>query len=405
MSNSLNLQVQTFRKDTYIIIEGRQNADRFFIIKSGNVQLEKEVRFLEDDGKILRDGEFFGVVSTMSSHNYIETARAVNNVELVIIMRDQYSHVIQENANIAISIIEAFSRRMRMLDDELAQRALKARTEDDRDHLFHVAEYYHNRNITTHAHYVFSKYIELYPDGRYVDDARQHLSNLGNVYRSIETLSSDQNFVRRFKNDTMIFSESMPGDELYIIQQGSIKITKIVDDSEVLLAVLKPGDIFGEMALIENKPRSASAIAYEDTTLLSINKSNFSQIIAAQPQISERITTLFAERIWLIYKQLANTQIRSTLGRLYDSLYTQLEKARIPVVTGGTHTFDFGTGELLTMIGLTEEEGSEAVRELFRNNKIQVDQNRIHVADVQELAKQTEYYHKQMAKRHLSRNN
>lgn len=405
MSNALGLQVQTFRKDTYIIIEGRQNADRFFIIKSGNVQIEKEVKFLEDDGKILQGGDFFGVVSTMSAHNYIETARAVNDAELIIIMRDQYSKVIQKNANIAISIIEAFSRRMRLLDDELAQRALKARTEDDRDHLFHVAEYYFKRNVTTHAHYVLSKYAELYPDGKFVDEANQYLATLGNIRRSIETLSSDQNFVKRFKSDTMIFSESMPGDELYIIQQGSIKITKIIDDSEVLLAVLKPGDIFGEMALIEDKPRSASAIAYEDTTLLSINKSNFSQIIAAQPQISERITTLFAERIWLIYKQLANTQIRSTLGRLYDSLHTQLEKARIPVVAGKNHTFDFGTGELLTMIGISEAEGGEAVRELFRNNKIRVDQNRIHVTDVEELAKQTEYYHKQMAKRHLSRTN
>ena len=403
MGNDLKLQIQTFRKDTYITIEGRHNADRFFIIKSGNVQLQKEVKFLEEDGKVLQNGDFFGVVSTMSAHNYIETARAINNAELIIIMRDQYQQLIHKNANIGISIIESFSRRMRLLDDELAQRALKARTEDDRDHLFHVAEYYFTRNITAHAHYVFGKYIELYPDGRFVDDARRNLESIGPIHRSTETLSSDQNFIRRFKSDTMIFSESMPGDELYIIQQGSIKITKIIDNSEVLLAVLKPGDIFGEMALIENKPRSASAIAYEDTTLLSINKANFSQIIAAQPQISERITTLFAERIWLIYKQLANTQIRSTLGRLYDSLFTQLEKARVPVVAGKNHTFDFGTGELLTMIGLSEEEGNDAVRELLRNNKIRVDQNRIHVTDVEELSKQTQYYHKQMAKRHLNR--
>lgn len=401
----MSLQVQTFRKDTYIIIEGRQNADRFFIIKSGDVQLTKEVKFLEDDGKILRGGDFFGVVSTMSAHSYIETARAMADAELIIIMRDQYQSVIRRNVNIAVSIIETFSRRMRMLDDELAQRTLKARTEDDHEQLFHVAEYYLKRNVNDHAHYVFTQYITLCPDGKFVDNARQYLKGMGNIHRSIETLSSDQSFVKRFKRDMMIFAESMPGDELYIIQKGSIKITKIINDSEVLLAVLKPGDIFGEMALIENKPRSASAIAYEDTTLLSINKSNFSKIIAAQPQISERITTLLAERIWLIYKQLANTQIRSTLGRLYDSLFTHLEKARIPIVSGKSHTFDFGTGELLTMIGISEDEGSEAVRELLRNNKIRVDQNRIRVIDMQELARQTEYYHKQMAKRHLSRNN
>ena len=403
MSNPLDLHVQKFRKDTYIIIEGRQNADRFFIIKSGNVQLHKEVRFLEDDGKILETGDFFGVVSTMSAHSYIETARAISNAELIVVMRDQYKQVIQKSVNVGTSIIEAFSRRMRLLDDELAERALKARTGDDRDHLFRVAEYYFHRNIDTHAHYVLDQYIALYPDGKFVDQAKQKITSLNPPPRNIETLSAEKSFVKRFKTDTMIFSESMPGDELYIIQQGSVKITKIIDDREVLLAVLKSGDIFGEMALIEDKPRSASAVAYEDTTLLSINKSNFYQIIAAQPQISERITTLFAERIWLIYKQLANTQINSTLGRLYDSLFTQLEKARIPVIAGKNHTFDFGTSELINMIGLSEVEGDEAIRELFRNNKIRVDQNRIHITDVEELAKQTEYYHKQMAKRQLKR--
>ena len=49
----------------------------------------------------------------------------------------------------------------------------------------------------------------------------------------------------------MIFSEHEPGEDLYIIQQGKVKITKIINNQEVLLAVLQPGDIFGEMALLE----------------------------------------------------------------------------------------------------------------------------------------------------------
>ena len=400
MNNELNLTIQYFRKDSYIVIEGRQNADRFFIIKSGNVQLLKEVKFLEEDGQILNPGDFFSVVSTMSSHNYIETARAVTNAELIVVMRDQFQALIQRNTNIGPRIIEAFSKRMRSLDEELAQRTLNARVEDNLDHLYRVGEYYFRRKQLAHAHYVFSQYISLYPNGTHVDEARTQLQTINIPARKIESSGSDTNsFVKHYPGETMIFAESMPGDELYIIQRGSVKITKIIDDNEVLLAVLNQGDIFGEMALIENKPRSASVIAYEDVVLLSINKSNFSTIMAAQPQISERIATLFSERIWLIYKQLANTQIGSTVGRLYDSLLTQIEKARIPIVTGKQHKFDFGTRELINMIGLSEEEGNEAIRELFRNNKVRVDQNRIFVTDIEEISKQSEYYHKQLRKR------
>ena len=91
------------------------------------------------------------------------------------------------------------------------------------------------------------------------------------VYLDEETAE----FTRSYPKDTMVFSETMPGRQLYIIQQGQVKITKIMNNNEVLLAVLKPGDIFGEMSLLENKPRSASAISFEDSVLLAVNRENF----------------------------------------------------------------------------------------------------------------------------------
>ena len=60
----------------------------------------------------------------------------------------------------------------------------------------------------------------------------------------------------------MIFSECQAGADMFIIQDGAVRITKVVDGQEVILAVLNKGDMFGEMSLLENKPRSASAIAH-----------------------------------------------------------------------------------------------------------------------------------------------
>jgi len=173
-----------------------------------------------------------------------------------------------------------------------------------------------------------------------------------------------------------------------------VKITKIVDDREVLIAVLPTGEIFGEMALLENKPRSASAIAHEDVTLLAVNKTNFQRMVQTQPELITRLTQLLAERIWFIYNQLANTQITDPLGRLYDSLALQLEKNRVPVVRGSSYTFDFGPSDLVNMVGLSVRESGDLIRKLFENKKLRVVDNKIFVSDVEEITKQAEYYKK-----------
>jgi CRP-like cAMP-binding protein len=200
-------------------------------------------------------------------------------------------------------------------------------------------------------------------------------------------------FTRTYPKDTMIFSEGQPGEELYIIQRGSVKIVKIVDNNEVLLAVLKQADIFGEMSLLEAKPRSASAIAYEDCTLMAVNKENFQRMVSGQPQIVTRLTQLLAERIWFIYKQLANTLISDPLGRMYDALQIQLEKNRV-AIGPASHVFDFGPKELINMVGLPTADGNLVVRKLLENSKIRVSDNKVTVTDASEVLKQTEYYRK-----------
>ena len=154
------------------------------------------------------------------------------------------------------------------------------------------------------------------------------------------------------------------------------------------------GDIFGEMALLENKPRSASAIAYEDAYLLAVNKQNFERMVQAQPQIVTRLTQLLAERIWFIYKQLANTLISDPLGRMYDALHIQLEKNRIPIKNGATHAFDFGPKDLINMVGLPISEGNQVVQQLLSNKMFRLIDNKIVVQDMSEIVKQAEYYRK-----------
>jgi CRP-like cAMP-binding protein len=330
----------------------------------------------------------------MSGHSHIETARALTDVTLISVRREQFSLLIQCNAPVAMKIILQFSRRVRYLDEALTRLTLKSNASPDPSHLFRVAEYYTGQSQYRQAFYAYHKYSKYCPDGEHAVLARERMKKIAPYVKGIILDFNPDESLRTYPKDALIFSEGEPGDELYIIQKGSVKITKVVDNNEVLLAVLKTGDIFGEMALLESKPRAAGAVSYEECQLMAVNRANFSQMIQTQPQLITRLTTLLAERIWLIYKQLANTLISDPLGRMYDVLLIQLEKKRVDINTTKSFTFDFGTRELINMVGLSQGDGDLVIRKLLENRCFQILHDKIYVMEVIEIAKQTTYYRK-----------
>ncbi|THB63841.1 MAG: cAMP-binding protein [Spirochaetaceae bacterium] len=395
MGSPLQLSIVNFPQNAYIIVEGKADANCFYIIRSGKVAVSKEVEVVQEEGgNVLGPGDFFGVVSTMSAHSQIETARSLTEVSLIAVRRDQYSMLIEKNTPVAMKIIEGFSRRMRYLDEALAQRTYNSAAEASRDHLFYIGEYYLKQNQYNLAYYAYYQYLRLVPNGADAAKAKERLEKIKPYANPAHLETDEQQFNREYPKDTMIFAESMPGRELYIIQRGSVKITKVINDNEVLLAMLKAGDIFGEMALLENKPRSASAIAHEDAVLLAVNKENFGRMVTSQPQIVARLTTLLSERIWLIYKSLANTLIKNPVGRMYDALLNQLEKDHARIAQGVSYTFDFGPKELMKMVGLSNETGQTHLREFMQDKRFRIVDNRLLCSDVMELEKQAKYYRK-----------
>jgi CRP-like cAMP-binding protein len=392
MAEELQLTFANFKKDSYIVIEGKQNADRFFIIRQGKVKISKEVEIVKEEGDILGPGDFFGVLSTMSSHSHIETARALTDVTLISVRKDQYGHLIQKNTPVAMKIILQFSRRLRYLDEAFSRLTLKSTAGAEPSHLFNVGEYYVKQRRYDHAYYAYRQYIKYCPGGDKVSEARRRMTELVPSIKAVRPEYKPDEFNRSYPKDSMLFSEGEPGDELYIIQQGSVKIAKIVDDSEVLLAVLKAGDIFGEMALLEAKPRAASAVAYEDCMVLAVNRANFERMITTQPQIITRLTILLSERIWFIFKQLANTLIADPLARMYDALLMQLEKNRVAVDEPAAYSLDFGPDELINMVGIPREDAVFALGKIMKDKMVQVVNGKIYVADVVEITRQSEFY-------------
>ena len=391
MESQFQLGFVNFKKDTYITVEGQQNAGCFYIIQQGKVRISKEA-MVEGEKEELGPGDFFGVISTMSSHSHIENAQALTDVVLIPVNQNQYVGLIQRNSQVAKKIILQFSKRLRALNETLARLTLKNTADTGPSHLYDVAEYYLSQKQYKQAAHAYGQYVKHCPNGEKAAAANEKFSKLSTRIELAKFTANDIN--RTYSKDTMLFAEGEPGDELFIIQKGSIKITKIVDNKEVLLAMLKPGDILGEMALLEGKPRAASALAYEDCEVMAINKANFEVMINNQPQIIDRITILLSDRIWLIYKQLANAMIESPIGKMYDALLIQLEKNRVTIDGKTPYTFTFGKPELFNMVGIPEKNGDTVLRQMMESKKLQIIDNKIHTTSTEEIFKQSEYFRK-----------
>jgi CRP-like cAMP-binding protein len=399
-------KVENYLANSFVIVEGKKNASNFYIILKGKVKVAKENPVVATEPySILGPGDFFGVVSCMSAHNRIESAVALENVSLISVEREKFGLLIQKNPTVAMKIIRFFSRKLRDFDQAITNLTFKNVAEEDPSHLYNIGEYYIKKKIINHATYAYQRYLQYRPDGENRDKAIQRLQTLKAPLKA-PAQGQMVGMNRRYKDNTMIFCEYEPGEELFIIQSGKVKITKIVNE-EVLLAVLKPGDIFGEMAILDNKPRSASAITFGDVEVLAINKSNFEGMVQAQPQLATRLIQILSERIWTAYRQLENLMIRDSLGRIYDTLLIQIEKHKIRIDAKQMHNFEFGTKELINMVGLPPEKGDMFIVQLLEDKHFTLEQGKIICTDLLELEKTVQFYKKKSTmerKREASKN-
>lgn len=104
-------------------------------------------------------------------------------------------------------------------------------------------------------------------------------------------------YTSEHKAGEYIFQEGDLGTEMYIINEGKVEILNVVGDDEQVLAVLEKGDFFGEMSVLEDLPRAASARALTDVRILQINGSTFDQLLQGNPEIAVRMMRKLSRRL------------------------------------------------------------------------------------------------------------
>lgn len=110
-------------------------------------------------------------------------------------------------------------------------------------------------------------------------------------------------FEKIYTKNSTLFVEGMTGEILYAIKKGSVQITKkMASGEEAVLATLKDGEFLGEMSLIDNRPRTATARVAEESTLLVMTKKAFNTMLEKYPEVSLKVL--------LVFLKIANERLR-----------------------------------------------------------------------------------------------
>ncbi len=395
----LHLSFANFKQNSFILIEGTPANDRFYIIQSGRVQSYHETPIPGNAPTMLGPGDFVGVISCMAGHSQTESVVALSDVSAIVVRRDQYPELIEKNTPVALKIVRAFAREMRGLNDNLAKITLKDTSITSSEMLFTNGEFYEEKDMLDVATFCYYQYLkEVGNSGTFYDQAAKRFAALKPRSHAVY-FEPTKDMLREYPKDSMIFSEGQTGGDMFVIQDGSVKIVKVVNGNEIMLALLKKGDMFGEMALLDDSLRSASAIAYENCKLMVINRTNFNQMVATQPQYISKLTIVLADRLWSMYRQLANTQLQEPRARMIDMLALQLENKKVSVARGMSYRTDYTPQDIMNLCGIPEKDQYLAQTQLGTDQHIKFVGGVIVVPDVPELIKQAAFYRKQNSKR------
>jgi CRP/FNR family transcriptional regulator, cyclic AMP receptor protein len=125
-------------------------------------------------------------------------------------------------------------------------------------------------------------------------------------------------FSHVFKPGEIIFSEYEPGDTFYLIQSGKVKLIQCTGENERTLDILQPSEMFGEMAILENLPRSATAIAVDEVTVIELNAQNFEILMLGNPQIALKLLRIFSKRIYDSKRRFMILTLRDPQAKVAD---------------------------------------------------------------------------------------
>lgn len=200
-------------------------------------------------------------------------------------------------------------------------------------------------------------------------------------------LSVFERFAVTFQKGDVIFCEFEPGDAFYLIQSGSVEIVKIMGNIEKIIDILYPGEIFGEMAILEEAPRSATAIAHEKVKALEFNRQNFEVLMMGNPQIAFRLLKLFTKRIYDQKRRFMILTLDDVQARIADVFVMLAEGQTTQKEDSDERVFNTTVDDIAHWAGMSPEKCRQVVSHFVTQRRIEILQDKIIVKNINDFVR------------------
>lgn len=191
-----------------------------------------------------------------------------------------------------------------------------------------------------------------------------------------------ERFGRSFAAGDAIYTEGQPASTCYLVQDGRVRLVKKIRSSERSLTVLRPGDLFGEDALLPDAVRSASAVALTPLMVLGLDRQTFGVLLAGNAEVANRLVEQLVRRLRDAEEQLENAMLRDHPSRVVN---TMLRLAATVEESSEGHVLNVSPLELSSRVGLDVDAVKRAVQQLRDGGYVRVVDEQIILPDLEAL--------------------
>ena len=196
-----------------------------------------------------------------------------------------------------------------------------------------------------------------------------------------------ERFAVNFEKGHLIFCEYEPGDSFYLIQQGRVQISKIMGSLEKTIDILQPGEIFGEMAILEEAPRSANAIAVDDVKAQEFNRENFEILMRGNPQIALKLLRLFTKRVYDQRRRFMILTLDDVSAKVAD-VFLMLNEMKPPDnAESDERVFYTSAEDVAHWAGISPEKARDVIQHFASQRRLEQMTDRIIVKNINEFVR------------------
>lgn len=191
---------------------------------------------------------------------------------------------------------------------------------------------------------------------------------------------------RRYKKGMLIFLEGEPGDSIFVIYSGKVKLTMSSEEGqEKIILILQAGDLLGEVVLFDSGPYPVTAEVIEDSHIGSLGVKEVDELLLVNPDLSINLLKIMSKRLRQLQRQIKNLALKDAYGRLASRLFKLGREYGVDIEEGKQIKVALTHQELANFIGTSRETVSRILREFEKEGAISVKRQIVTITDEKKL--------------------